>query len=308
MKVLEIKLNEKLDLEHDIAACIGYFDGFHLGHQALFNKTLQSAKKRNLKSAIITFKVDPWTIIKQAKNISHISTMDDRIQWASDVGFDYMLLLDFNKEMATLDPKDFVEQLILANRVKYLVCGFDFHFGNHGKGNPAFLKSYPKEVLHVKEIDKVTYLDDKISTTRINNAIVSGDVHLAHTLLTRPYTLHGRVIHGNEKGRTIGFPTANVALDDIYVMPKPGVYMGNVIVHGDTYHAIINFGHNPTFNLVNHLSIEAYIIDFNEDIYDQPITIELYEYIRDEKKFDSIDELKAMLSNNVQTCLEYFKE
>ena len=308
MRVLDIKVNENLNITDKLAACIGYFDGFHLGHQGLFKQTLKAARERSLKSALITFDPDPWVVLKGIKDVTHISTMNDRKVWAEEMGFDYFLVLNFSKEMASLSPKSFVDELLINNNIKYLVCGFDFHFGDKGKGDVAFLKSYAKDIMRVKEIEEITYLGEKISTTRINGAIQNGDLELAHTLLTRPYMMKGKVIHGNAKGRTIGFPTANIELTDLYVMPKSGVYVGKVIIKGHEYKAMINIGHNPTFNEVSHLSIEAHILDFNDIIYDEEITLYLYKFIREEKCFDNIDGLINELSTNVEYTREYFGE
>ena len=308
MKVLDIRVNEKLNINDDLAACIGYFDGFHLGHQGLFNQTLKASKIRNLKSALITFDPDPWVVLKGIKDVTHISTMEDRKMWAEEMGFDYFLVLNFSKEMASLSPKDFVDTLLINNNIKYLVCGFDFHFGDKGKGDVSFLKTYAKDVMRVKEIEEITYLEEKISTTRINNAIQSGDIELANILLTRPYMVKGKVIHGNAKGRTIGFPTANIELLDLYVMPKKGVYVGKVAVKEREYKAMINIGHNPTFNHVDNVSIEAYILDFDDSIYDEEITLYFYKFIREEKRFNNVEELVNELHSNVIFTKEYFGE
>lgn len=307
MKVLNIVLNEQLLIDEDLAACIGYFDGFHYGHQGLFNQTLKAAKERNLKSALITFDPDPWVIIKGIDNITHLSSMEDRIKWAEDLGFDYFLILNFTREMSSLEPSKFVEEVLLKNRIKYLVCGFDFHFGAFGKGDAAFLKTYNKDVLRVKEIEEIVYEGSKISTTRITECIDKGDIEKANILLTRPYTLNGVVVKGNQKGRTIGFPTANIKLTNNYVMPQNGVYIGKVMIDNEEYQAMINIGHNPTFNLVDHTSIEAHIIDFNGDIYNKNIKVMLYKFIREEKKFDTVNDLIDELKKNVEQTKEYFE-
>ncbi len=307
MKVKHIEV-DKVSISEDLVACIGYFDGFHVGHQALFKETLKEAKKYKLKSGLITFDPDPWVTIRGAKDVTHISTMNDRMKWAEEFGFDYFIILDFTKEMAGLSPEDFVEKLLVDNHIKHLVCGFDFHFGDKGKGNTDFLRSKCKEKISVCEIKEVSFNNEKISTTRINGEIEKGNMEFVRTLLSRPYMMHGHVIHGNEKGRTIGVPTANVGLDEPYVLPKVGVYVGKAEVRGKEYMAMINIGHNPTFNLVNNLSIEAHILDFNEIIYGEPITLYFYNYIRDEQKFSSVDELKKMLMQNIKDTRDYFGE
>lgn len=308
MKICSIKMHENINISENIAACIGYFDGFHRGHQGLFYATLSAAKNKGLKSAIITFNPDPWVVIKGIKEeeITHISTLKDRQRWAEKLGFDYFIELSFDKEMASLLPDEFIKLLLVPMRIQHLVCGFDFHFGMKGLGSPEFLKN--ANVFEVEEIKEITYLGNKISSTRISNAIEEGNMELATYLLTRPYTMCGTVIHGQSKGHLIGFPTANIKLSGNYIPAKKGVYIGKVRIKNREYQAMVNIGNNPTFNFQSNLSIEAYILDFNETIYDEEIQLMLYHYLREEKKYNSIDELKAVLQQNVFDTRNYFKE
>ncbi|MBQ9987663.1 MAG: riboflavin biosynthesis protein RibF [Erysipelotrichales bacterium] len=308
MEIRLISLGSVERIESGIVACIGYFDGFHKGHQSLFNATLHNAKVKNLQSAIITFDPDPWVTIKgiDRKEVPHISTMEDRQRWAEDMGFDYFLMLDFTKEMATLSPSEFLESIIRPLHVNYLVCGYDFHFGYKGSGNVETLRQ--ADLFEVEEIEEIQYLEEKISSTRITNAIIHGNMELTHVLLGRPYTLHGKVIHGRKKGREIGFPTANIQLEGNYIVPKVGVYLGKIQVHNYTYITVISFGYNPTFNHQDHVSIEAHILDFQEKIYDESITLEIYQYIRNEQKFETIQQLQQAITQDCIIARSYFKE
>lgn len=308
MEIRLISLGNVEKIENGIVACIGYFDGFHKGHQSLFNATLKEANVKNIQSAIITFYPDPWVTIKgiDKRDVPHISTMQDRQRWAEEMGFDYFLMLDFTKEMAALSPNDFMENILRPLQVQYLVCGYDFHFGYKGSGNVEDLRQ--SKMFEVEEINEIQYLEEKISSTRISNAIMQGDMELTHALLSRPYTLYGSVIHGRKKGREIGFPTANIQLNGNYILPKVGVYLGKIEVQGKQYITVISFGYNPTFNHQDHVSIEAHILDFHEQIYDQQIKLEVYQYIRDEKKFDSISDLQQAIQQDCDTAISYFKE
>lgn len=308
MEIISVSMCENNQIKEDIAACIGYFDGFHKGHQGLFFATLAAAKNKGLKSAIITFNPDPWVVIKgiDESEITHISTLKDRQGWAEKLGFDYFIELNFDKAMASLLPEDFINQILTPLHIKHLVCGFDFHFGLKGMGNPEILRNV--NAFEVEEIKEITYLGSKISSTRIVEAIENANMELVTYLLTRPYTLSGTVIHGQAKGHGIGFPTANIQLAGNYIPVKNGVYIGKILVNSREYKTMVNIGYNPTFNLRDRISIEAHILDFNEDIYGADVQLMLYHYLREEKKYNSIDELKAELHQNVLDTRNYFKE
>lgn len=308
MKVCNITLHDNAEINENIAACIGYFDGFHKGHQGLFYATLAAAKNKGIKSAIITFNPDPWVVLKGMKEeeITHISTLHDRQKWAEKLGFDYFIELNFTKEMACLDPQIFISSILEPLHIQHLVCGFDFHFGAMGKGNACVLKEANK--FEVEEIKEITYQGSKISSTRISEAIEQGNMELVSYLLTRPYTMSGTVIHGQAKGHKIGFPTANIALSGNYIATKQGVYIGKIKVRGKLYQTMVNIGYNPTFNLRDRISIEAYILDFEGDIYGEEVELMLYHFLREEKKYNSIEELQAVLKQNVIDTRNYFKE
>lgn len=308
MKIVLVSMHENALINEDIAACIGYFDGFHKGHQGLFYATLAAAKNKGLKSAIITFNPDPWVVIKgiNEEDITHISTLKDRQKWAKKLGFDYFIELNFDKKMANLMPEDFINRILMPLNIKHLVCGFDFHFGAKGMGNPEILRNV--NLFEVEEIKEITYLGSKISSTRISEAIEKGDMELVSYLLTRPYTMSGTIIHGQAKGHGIGFPTANIQLSGNYIPVKNGVYIGKILVNDSEYKTMVNIGYNPTFNLRERISIEAHILDFDMDIYGCDVELMLYHYLREEKKYNSIDELKAELNQNVLDTRNYFKE
>jgi len=279
-------------ISQSVIGCIGYFDGFHIGHQTLFNKTLALAKRAHIKSALITFDPDPWVVLKGLHNIHHLTTLQDRKKIAQEKGFDVWITLQFDKEMAQLKPDEFLD-LLLANNVNHLVCGYDFHFGDKGSGNVDYLKQQSK--IPVSVMEEFDYLDEKVSTTRISEAILAGEMRLATKLLGKPYKISGIIVHGKRIGTQIGFPTANLKQDQEYVIPKIGVYAGFVSIQGINYPSMISIGYNPTVKDDDSVSIEAHLFDFASNLYGAELEFSFIEYIRPEMKFSKLEELIVQL-------------
>lgn len=306
MKQVVLSLNHQDKINEPIVACIGYFDGFHVGHMALIDQVKKQALQDNAKTAMISFHPDPWTIIKKTSHITHLTTLADRVELAAQAGVDYWIIIQFTKELSQLTPKEFVNKMLCTLPLTTLVAGFDFRFGYQGKGDVTFLlENY--QCFKTIVVEKVSSDSNKISTTRISVAIDNGEVAKAKELLGRAYSIKGVVVHGNKRGRGIGFPTANIDFSREYLPPKQGVYVGAVMLKEKLYQAMINVGHNPTFNTKNNLSIEAYILDFNQNIYDQEIRVLFYKRIRDEKKFDSIQQLIDQMNEDYFTTRAYFE-
>lgn len=308
MEIIEVKLGQPIASTKQMAACIGYFDGFHVGHQGLFQATLAAAKKQNLHSAIITFDPDPWVVLKGIDQMTHISSLQDRARWALELGFDYFVLVEFTKELATLSPTVFADQILIPLSIRHLICGFDFRFGAKGEGSVQWLKEYAKATFKVQEVPEITYEGLKISSTRVTNEIEAGNMSLVTTLLSRPYQVEGYVIPGRQQGRNIGFPTANVKLKDFYIIPKRGVYIGEVVYDQQQYQAMINIGYNPTFNTSDTISIEVHILDFHKMIYGELLQVRFLSYLRPEAKFASVDELITRMQIDEHETRVYFEE
>ena len=301
MLEFNIKSSETIGNE-EIVACIGYFDGIHCGHRSLINKAVELAKVNGSKSALITFDPDPWVVLKGITDIKHLTSLDQRKEIVSNLGIDIWICVEFSKEFASLEPMEFIENIIRKLNITDLVCGFDFRFGKMGKGDTELLNNCDFFKTHV--IEPVMYDGVKISSTLVETLIQSGDISKANALLSRPYTIRSKVIHGRGQGKELGFPTANVDVNSIYVIPKYGVYLGYVVLDGIKYRSIINVGNNPTFEGVDETSIECHIFDFDKSIYDSTIDIEFIEFVREERRFDSKDDLiKAVLLD-----IEYAKK
>lgn len=306
MKQVVLSLDYKDKILEPIVACIGYFDGFHIGHMALINQVKSQAKQDQAKTAVISFHPDPWLVVKNQKNMTHLTTLSDRKELAQAAGIDYWIIIQFTKELSTLSPKQFVDEMLCELPLTTLVAGFDFRFGYKGEGDAAFLQAN-YQCFDTIVVDQVSDDHNKISTTRISVAISQGDVDEAMRLLGRAYSIKGIVVHGQKKGREIGFPTANVDCSVEYLIPQPGVYIGAATIKDRTFQAMINVGHNPTFNTKNNLSVEAHLLDFDQEIYGQEIRVHFYKRIRDEMKFDSIQELIDQMNEDYFTSRQFFE-
>ena len=295
MRIVNVKLGEIRKQKNPVVACIGYFDGMHKGHQALVNATIEKAKELGVESGLITFDPDPWVTLRDAKDVKHITPLQQRINIAVELGIKNIFILNFTKEMAALSPLDFIKVLDSCN-IKALICGFDYHYGQFGKGDIESLKRDAD--FEVVVIDAVNDNEGKISSTRITNLIEEGEVHKAEELLGYAYRVEGYVVHGNAKGRTIGYPTANVSVPSEYLEPKGGVYACFALIDGKKYKAMVNIGHNPTFNYTETMSLEAYILDFSGDLYDKRLKISFKYYLRPEKKFKYVGNLKMQLEQD----------
>lgn len=305
MKTIFINAQNQDVLKEEITACIGYFDGLHLGHQALVNKVLEISKKNNTIPALITFDPDPWTILRKIKNPPHLLSMSKRNQIIEELGIQLCIILQFDDVMANLCVDDFHKILNQLN-VKTLVCGFDFHYGKQGSGTIDTLCK--QSIFQVEVIDKISDHDEKISSSRIERLITHGEMEEANRLLTRPYQISGTIQKGNQLGRTYGFPTANLRMSDDFICPKRGVYIGAVVWHNTTYPAIINIGNNPTFNYQQFISIEAYILDFHENLYGETCHFCFYKHLRDEAKYPNKDALIAQLKQDKECAIAYFRQ
>lgn len=305
MQVYHVGLHQIPDNLQAITACIGYFDGIHLGHQELIQRVVTLSTKNHTIPSLITFEPDPWVIIKKTEALPHITSMQDRMDIAEQLGIKNWYILDFDETMANISVEDFHDEILYPLHIHTLVCGFDFHYAKMGKGSITTLQA--QHGFHVEVIEKIMLHDEKISSSTIEALIEDGEVEEARTLLSRPYFVKGTIVHGNHIGRTYGFPTANLKLADKYIYPKKGVYIGGVMVHGKRYEAIINVGNNPSFNYRVDAVMEAHLLDFHDFIYDEHVTFYFYRRIRDEKKFEGKEALAKQLVLDQQTARLYFE-
>lgn len=305
MEIIQIGINQLPTLTKPLSLAVGYFDGFHLGHQALVNKAKQLAQKHDYASAVLSFNPNPLVTLGKLPEDHYLTSLADRARILESMGIDYFLVLDFTIEAANLSPEDFIQYFLIEMNVKEVICGFDFFFGQYGRGNSTFLKQYPK-YFNVTTIAQVAMEDKKVSSTRIHELLKVGDIQKANTLLTRPYHISGKVICGKQRGRTMGFPTANVDYGGYY-LPHFGVYGVLVKVGNEIYQGMCNIGYNPTFKDIAKPSMEVNIFDFNQDIYGQNISVYFFCFTRSEIAFSSKEQLQEQLEKDCAKIVDYFK-
>ena len=280
---------------------LGSFDGLHLGHLSLVRKVRELAIKNGGKSIVFTFKNHPRAFINN-NNLELIMTNEEKLKVLEYENINVVAFKDFDENIMKISPEDFVEWLCESYNVKGIVVGFNFKFGYKNLGDTELLEKLQKKYGYKLYIMNPYKLEDKIiSSTYIRNLILDGNVKKAFLMLSRPYMLSGKVIHGKKLGRTIGFPTANLEINDKKVIPKKGVYYTNVDIEGKIFKGITSVGNNPTVN-GKELTVETYILDFNNNIYEKEIKVYFIDRIRDEIKFNNIDELTKQLKKDKEVA------
>ncbi len=309
MEVIEIShpINSSQFVNENIALAIGFFDGIHIGHQKVLKKMLEVAEHNDLKKAVMTFDPHPSVVLNpEKKRTTYLTPITDKVEAIEKLGVDYCFVVNFSSSFADVSADEFVEQYFIRNHVKAVIAGYDFSFGKYGKGNMASLQEndYPFSV-HV--VSKQTLEEDvKISTTNIRTSLELGEVEACTLALGRPYVIKGMVVQGEKRGRTIGFPTANVEPSDEYVLPRNGVYAVTLLIksRNKVYEGVCNVGVKPTFHdpSVSQVSIEVNIFDFEESIYGERVEVFWHHFIRPEQKFNGIDALVEQISKDKETA------
>ena len=293
---------------HACALTIGNFDGVHLGHQAILRHLRTKADELHLPMVVMLFEPQPREYFCAENAPARLMRLRDKLRYLKQAGVDMVIVAKFDRTFANLPAQQFIEDwLVRKLNVKFLSIGDDFKFGVKRQGNFALLQQAGEQFGFTVEDSRSFCLDElRISSTAIREALANDDLTLAEKLLGRPYRILGRVIHGNQLGRTIGFPTANIRLHR-QVNPAKGVYAVKVrLKSGAFFNGVANIGTRPTINGVNQL-LEAHLFDFQGDLYGQWLDVELCHKIRNEMKFPSFDDLKAQIAQDVETAKNVFK-
>jgi riboflavin kinase/FMN adenylyltransferase len=279
---------------------LGNFDGVHLGHRAIFRSVVQRARSENGVSVVCTFEPHPLKVLAPDRAPRLINTRDEkeRLIAASDV--DVLLQIPFDRDLAALPAESFVDEILIKKLgVKHLIVGYDYAFGKGRTGDVGFLRNQGKgKGFGVDIFGPVQYDGKVLSSTRVRQSVLRGDVELARHLLGRHFNFEGRVVHGDQRGRSLGFATANIETNK-ELLPLGGVYAGKVKYKGNEYNAVINIGYKPTFG-ENDLSIEVHILDFTGDMYQESMRIYFVERLRDEQKFSGVGPLIDAIKNDIQ--------
>ncbi|KAA6208060.1 bifunctional riboflavin kinase/FAD synthetase [Avibacterium paragallinarum] len=296
-------------LQQGCALTIGNFDGVHLGHQAVLRHLREKATALSLPMVVMLFEPQPSEYFMGDKAPPRLMRLRDKLSALADLGVDYVVRIKFNRAFASLSAEQFIQEYLVQRlKVKFLSIGDDFRFGAGRQGDFALLQQAGEKYGFTVEDNCSFQLNEqRISSTAIRQALVEDDLALAQQLLGKPYCIYGRVVQGNKLGRTIGFPTANIRLQR-QVNPVKGVYAVKVkLPNGAEYKGVANIGRRPTINGVKQL-LEVHLFDFKQDIYGQPLQVELCDKIRDEVKFPSFDSLKEQIAKDVEVAKDYFSQ
>lgn len=278
---------------------LGSFDGLHIGHMCLIEKCKELSNMHSGLSMVYTFENHPLTIVNP--NIAPKLLMDNttKIQLLQSIGIDILCLVDFNEDIMKMNAEAFVKHLLSNYNMGGVVVGFNYRFGYKNQGTVDLLLDLGKRYgFSVSVINPMDFETELVSSSRIRKLIEDGMVAEANQMLFTPFKLKGKVVQGKQLGRKLGYPTANILVEENFVIPKPGVYYSNVRYNDNVYQGMTNVGYNPTVECTNKINIETYILDFNKYIYGDALEIFFMERIRDEIRFSSLDELIAQMKKD----------
>jgi riboflavin kinase/FMN adenylyltransferase len=285
---------------------IGAYDGVHLGHQAIIGQVRRAADELGARSVVVTFDRHPASIVRPESAPQLLTDLDQKLELLEATGIDATVLIRFDEAQSHEEPSSFVDRvLVRCLGARRIVVGDDFHFGSHRQGNVALLRELGAEddfdVEPLELIGRTDGVDEPLSSTAIRRAMAGGQVELAASMLGRPFQARGVVVHGDQRGRLLGFPTANVEVPNVICLPADGVYAGwYLLPDGQKHPCAINLGRRPTFyEHADHSLLEAHLIGFEGDLYGQRAQVEFANFLRSERKFDGIDALIAQLNHDI---------
>ena len=294
----------EIKLSKSTIATIGTFDGIHIGHQKILNSLVRFGKENSLKSVVITFDPHPRKIINKKNSIELINTIEEKKEKLKTLGIDYLIIQKFDEKFSEIEANKFVEILKNNINIEKLIVGYDHRFGKNRNADINDLKKYGKELnFEVIEIDALEIEEVNISSTKIRLAIKDGNIRLANSYLGYNFFLSGKVVKGHSRGKELGFPTANLKIEENKIIPKNGVYLIKSKIDHQNIYGMMNIGYNPTFNNKSK-KIETHFFNLNKNLYGKIIKIELLEYIREEKRFETVDDLIQRLKLDREKCLK----
>lgn len=277
-----------------ISLAIGFFDGLHLGHQAVIHKAISNAKKLNLTPAVMTFSPHPREVLGKTDFKGYLTPLQEKLRQLEKMGIQQVYVVHFDQTFANLEKEKFISNVLVPLHVSAATTGFNFTFGRRGLGTAADLMQLGKGLFEVEIVDPIIMGGQAVSSTRIRKALSAGDVSLANDLLGRPYRIQGEVVHGDKRGRQIGFPTANVEPQQPYYLPAHGVYVVRAFFKETIAYGVMNVGVRPTFDQAAvKTKLEVHLFDQSPqlDLYGEVLQVDLLHYLRKEAKFSSITSL-----------------
>lgn len=296
---------------NNAVATIGTFDGVHYGHQKIIKRLCELAKSTGGESVILTFFPHPRLIIDpENQDLKMINTINEKAKILDSLGVDHLIITPFTRDFSNLTPAEYIQNILVDTiGIKHLIVGYDHRFGKDRKGGLQDLEAFSKNFNYkIEQIPEQDINDVAVSSTKIRTALLDGDVALAANYLGYNFSLYGRVIKGDKIGRTIGFPTANIFVEETYkLIPSDGIYAVTVELNNQVFKGMAYIGQRPTINGMTR-NIEVNIFDFNQEIYGQDITMTFLEFLRHDVKFTGLEALKEQLQKDKEATLEYFRK
>lgn len=309
MKIIELvhPVSAERQFEASVAA-LGFFDGVHQGHKQVIKKAISIAEEMNLSSSVMTFNPHPKEVLRKEK-ADYLTTLELKKKKIKALGVDILYIVTFDSEFASLSPQQFVDQYLIALNVKHVVAGFDYTYGQKGKGTMDSFSFHSRGIIKATTVRKWTEKNEKISSSAIRHALREGDTEKAARFLGEAYQVQGQVIHGEKRGRTIGFPTANVEVPPQVLLPASGVYAVKVLLEDRWLNGVANIGVKPTFHEnSNTQTLEVFLFQFDADIYEKKLAVFFHDRIRGEVKFSSVEELKTQIAEDAAAAEDMLKK
>lgn len=297
--------------QEPVVLALGYFDGVHRGHQMVIRRAKKEAERRNCKLAVMTFNQHPSIVYQKldAESMKYLSVMERKEELMAALGVDYLYVIEFTYDFGTLRPQEFVDQYIVNLHAEAVVAGFDYTYGPKSIADMAHLPGYAKKRFDIVEIPaQVAENKEKISSTSIRLALDNGELEKVNRFLGYTYQFDGRVMHGDARGRELGYPTANIKIAKQIRLPKVGVYVVSMKVQDEWYKGMASIGYNITFEENRDKTVEVNILDFNRMIYGEKVTVRWHHYLRDEWKFKNAKELIDQLAQDEMDTRSYFEQ
>jgi riboflavin kinase/FMN adenylyltransferase len=288
---------------------IGVFDGVHRGHQHLVASLRERASAEGLAAVALTFNPHPRTVIRPGVAVTYLTSLEERVELLQSLGLDAVGVLAFTSELAQLSPRDFLALLVEELQMHLLMVGPDFALGRNRAGTIGVMRQVGQELGFAVEVAPLLTEDgEKVGSSSIRQALAEGDVRLVARLLGRSFSLRGPVVQGDRRGRTLGFPTANIAIGLDRALPAYGIYVTRAYVAETAYQSCTSIGIRPTFAVEPRPMVETFILDFDGDIYGQEMRIDFLERLRDEERFESVDDLIAQMHGDIEATRAYFRK